>query len=66
MTRTKGTVGRIDAAIARFEQSLEALRQIPKDSHGVALNGIEHELIPLLERLRTLREEATGEGDRAE
>jgi hypothetical protein len=66
MTRTKGTVDRIDVAIARFEQSLEALRQIPKDSHGVALNGIEHELIPLLERLRTLREEATGEGDRAE
>jgi hypothetical protein len=66
MTRTRDTLSRIDDAIARFEQALKALRQIPRDSHGIALNGIEHELIPLLERLRTLREEVTGAGDRAQ
>ena len=66
MTRTRDTLGRIDDAIARFEQALKALRQIPRDSHGIALNGIEHELIPLVERLRTLRDEVTGEGDHAE
>jgi hypothetical protein len=66
MTRTRDTLGRFDDAIARFEQALKALRQIPKDSHGIALNGIEHELIPLVERLRSLRDELTGEDDRAE
>jgi hypothetical protein len=66
MTRSRGTHSRIDVAIARFEQAPEALRQIPKDGHGIALNGIEHELIPLVERLRSLRDELTGEDDRTE
>ncbi len=57
MTRSPSTRRLIDDAIARFEQALEAVRQIPRDNHGVTLNGIEHELAPLLERLRTLREE---------
>jgi hypothetical protein len=43
---------RIDDAIARFDQALKAVRQIPKDSHGITVNGLEHELIALATRLR--------------
>jgi hypothetical protein len=64
MTPPKEMLGRIDDAIARFEQALEALRQIPKDGHEVAINGIEHELTALVARLRSLRDEVAGDGDR--
>jgi len=64
MTRPKETLSRIDDAIARFEQALEALRQIPKDGHRVTTNGIEHELLALVERLRALRDEVAGDGSR--
>lgn len=67
MTPAQDTLRRIDEAIARFEQALEAVRQIPKQGQeGVAVNGIEHELTALAERLRSLRDEVAGEGDRAE
>jgi hypothetical protein len=66
VTANKERLGHIDDAIARFEQALEALRQIPKDGHGVTVNGLEHELIALSKRLQTLRDEVTGGGDRAE
>jgi hypothetical protein len=56
---------RIDDAIARFDQALKAVRQIPKDSHGITVNGLEHELIALATRLQTLRDEVAG-GNRAE
>jgi hypothetical protein len=60
------TLRRIDDAIARFKQALEALRQIPKDGHGITIDGLEHELIALAERLQTLRDEVAGNDDRAE
>jgi hypothetical protein len=56
---------RIDDAIARFDQALKAVRQIPKDSHGITVNGLEHELMALATRLQTLRDEVAG-GNRAE
>ncbi len=34
MTRARSTLSRIDDAIARFEEALEALRQIPKEGQG--------------------------------
>jgi hypothetical protein len=55
MTRPRSTLRRIDDAIARFEEALEALRQIPKEGHGVTVDGIEHELIALAKRLQSLR-----------
>jgi hypothetical protein len=66
MTRARSTLRRIDDAIARFEKALEALRQIPKEGHGVTVDGIEHELVALAKRLQSLRDEVAGDGDRAE
>lgn len=60
MSRSRGMLSGIDEAIARFERALEAVRNIPKDSHAVTINGIEHELIALVERLRLLRDEVDG------
>jgi hypothetical protein len=67
MTRSPSTRRLIDDAIARFEQALEAVRQIPMEGEqGVKLDGIEHELKAATERLRSLREDVAEEGDRAE
>jgi hypothetical protein len=67
LTQSRETLSRIDEAIARFEQALEAVQQIPKRGEdGVRVDGIEHELIALTERLRSLRDEMAGDGDRAE
>jgi len=65
VTPPQETLTRIDDAIARFEQALKAVRQIPKDGHGVTVNGLEHELMALATRLQTLRDEVAG-GNRAE
>ena len=65
MTPAQDTLSRIDKAIARFDQALEALRQIPKQGEdGVKVNGIEHELMAIAKRLQSLRDEVAGEGDR--
>jgi hypothetical protein len=65
VTPAQDTLSRIDDAIQRFDQALEALRQIPKQAHeGVAVNGIEHELMALAKRLQSLRDEVAGESDR--
>ena len=66
MTAAQEMLSRIDDAIARFEQALEAVRQIPKDDHGVTVDGIEHELMAIAERLQSLRDEVAGNGDRDE
>jgi hypothetical protein len=67
MTQSRETVSRIDEAITRFDQALEAVHQIPKrDVDGVKVDGIEHELMALAERLQSLRDDVAGEGDRAE
>ena len=67
MTPSQETLNRIDDAIARFEQALKAVRQIPKRGQdGVTVNGIEHELIALAKRLQSLRDEVAGDADRAE
>ncbi len=64
MTRPRGKLRLIDDATERFEQALEAVRQIPKEGEqGVKLDGIEHELMAVTERLQSLREEmAEGDG----
>jgi hypothetical protein len=67
MTRSPNTLRLIDDAIARFDQALEAVRQIPKEGEeGVTVDGIEHELIATAERLRSLRDEVAGKGDGGE
>ncbi len=66
MTANQELLSRIDDAIARFEQALKAVRQIPKDDHGVTIDGIEHELMAIAERLQSLRDEVVGNGDRGE
>jgi len=67
VTSARDTLRRIDVAIERFDQALEAVRQIPKrDLDGVKVDGIEHELMAAAERLRSLRDEAAGEGDGGE
>ena len=64
MTPAQDMLSRIDKAIARFDQALEALRQIPKQGEdGVKVNGIEHELMAIAKRLQSLRDEVAGEGD---
>jgi hypothetical protein len=64
VTPAQDTLSRIDTAIARFDQALEALRQIPKQGEdGVKVNGIEHELMAIAKRLQSLRDEVAGEGD---
>jgi hypothetical protein len=67
VTPAQDTLSRIDKAIARFDQALEALRQIPKEGEdGVKVNGIEHELTAIAKRLQSLRDEVAGEGDPGE
>ena len=64
MTRSPSTRRLIDDTIARFEQALEAVRQIPMEGEqGVKLDGIEPELMAATERLHSLRDEVAGEGD---
>jgi hypothetical protein len=58
-------LSRIDEAIARLEQALEAVKQIPKQGQdGVRVDGIEHELMAVTERLQSLRHDIAGTGDR--
>ena len=67
MTPSQETLNRIDDAIARFEEALKAVQQIPKRGQdGVTVDGIEHELIALAKRLQSLRDEVAGDADRAE
>ena len=67
MSQSREALSRIDEAIARFDQALEAVRQIPKrDVDGVRVDGIEHGLMSLAERLRSLRDDVASDGDRAE
>ena len=67
MTQTQDALRRIDGAIARFDQALEAVRQIPgRGEEGVRVNGIEHELMAIAERLQSLREDVAGDDGRAE
>jgi hypothetical protein len=67
MTQSRETVSRIDEAITSLEQALEAVQQIPKQGEdGVRVDGIEHGLMSLAKRLKSLRDDVAGEGDRAE
>jgi len=60
-------VGRIDEAIARFNQALKAVHQIPKQGQqGVKVEGIEHQLMAIAERLQSLRDDVASTGDRPE
>jgi len=62
MTPPHDTLSRIDEAIARFDQALDALRQIPRQAQdGVKINGIEHELMAIAERLKSLRNDIAGD-----
>jgi hypothetical protein len=67
MTGSRDTLRRIDDAIARFDQALEAVQQIPKEGEaGVKVDGIKHELMAAAERLRSLRDEVAGAGEGSE
>jgi hypothetical protein len=67
VTPAQDTLSRIDKAIARFDQALDALRQIPMQGEdGVKVKGIEHELTAIAKRLQSLRDEFAAEGDRGE
>ena len=67
MTLPRHTLRRIDEAIARFDQALEAVRQIPQQGEeGIRVDGIEHELMGIVERLRALRDDVAGESDGSE
>jgi septation ring formation regulator EzrA len=58
-------LSRVDEAIARLEQALEVVRQIPKQGQdGVRVDGIEHEQMAVTERLQSLRDDIAGAGDR--
>ena len=64
MTPPDDTLSRIDEAIARLEQALGAVRQIPKQGQdGVKVEGIEHELTAVAERLQSLRDDIAGDHD---
>jgi hypothetical protein len=66
VTLPQDTLSRIDDAIARFDRALEAVRQIPtQGEEGVKVNGIEHELMAIAQRLQSLRDDIAGDGDRA-
>ena len=66
MTPPDDTLSRIDEAIARLDEALGAIRQIPKEGQDeVKVDGIEHELMAIAERLRSLRDDMAGDGDRA-
>jgi hypothetical protein len=66
VTLPQDTLSRIDDAIARFDRALEAVRQIPtQGEEGVKVNGIEHELMAIAQRLQSLRDDIAGNGDRA-
>ncbi|MDF2760147.1 MAG: hypothetical protein K0R44_3453 [Thermomicrobiales bacterium] len=65
MTPPDDILSRVDEAIARLEQALEVVRQIPKQGQdGVRVDGIEHELMAVTERLQSLRDDIAGAGDR--
>ncbi len=67
MTPSQDQLRSIEAAMARLDQTLEALRQIPKiGEEGIPVDGIEHELHGLAQRLRSLRDAVAGEDDRPE
>jgi hypothetical protein len=67
MPQSRETLPHIDKAIEHFDQALEAVQQIPKrGEEGVRVDGIEHGLMSLAERLRSLRDEVAGDSDRAE
>ena len=64
MTQSRETLSRIDGAITSLEQALEAVQQIPKQGEdGVRIDGIEHGLMSLAERLQSLRNDVAGDGD---
>ncbi len=67
MTSSQDRLPHLDAAIARFDQALEALGRSPKSGEvGFTVNGIEHQLHGLAQRLQSLRDAVAGQGDRAE
>jgi hypothetical protein len=62
MTPPQDKLALIDAAIARLDQALDILGQIPKTGEqSVIVDGIEHELRGLAERLQTLRDDVASE-----
>jgi hypothetical protein len=66
VTPPDDTLSRIDEAVARLEKALGAVRQIPKQGQdGVRVDGIEHELTAIAERLQSLRDDIAGDGDPA-
>jgi hypothetical protein len=68
MPQSQDLLGHIDDVIAHFNQALEAIQQIPKGSgeEVLKLDGIEHVMVRLGERLRSLRAELAADSDGAD
>ena len=67
MTPPPDTLGLIDDALGHVDQALDALEPILQEGEQtVTVDGIEHELRGLAERLRSLRDDVAAGDDRAE
>jgi hypothetical protein len=65
MPDTADSLAGIDEATAHVDRAREALGQVPKrGGQTVAVDGLQHELRALAERLRALRDDVAGEMDR--
>ena len=66
MVRPGEMLNPTDEAIARVDEALNAVRQIPEQGQdGVKVDGIEQELMAAAERLQTLRDDVAADDDRA-
>jgi Zn-dependent M32 family carboxypeptidase len=64
---SKDTLNLIEDAFAHVSQALDALREILKNhEQSVTVDGIEHELHGLEERLRSLCNDVAAEDERGE
>ena len=67
MTQPPELLGPIDTALTHVELAVEALGQIPKQGEeAVAVDGLEHELRALVERLHCLRDDVAARAERSE
>jgi len=67
MAPPQDTLDRVDDALGHVDHALDALGEILRTSeHTVTVDGIQHELRELVERLHALREDVAGEDDRGE
>ena len=67
MTQPQNLLDPIDNALVHIEQAMEELAQIPKQgAQAVSVDGIEHVLRGLVERLRSLRDDVVAHAEQSE